>query len=187
MPDFKYYLCDLNRLRDEDLRGGLELRAGLTLLKYVFDQHLGKHLKQVFRWIIQLPARRRRDYFQTVLIYLWNIGKRLSAAEVKSTLQEIAEEEQGDTMPKKFESWTEFLDKEFFKHEQQVTQQVVAKTALRQLQKRFGILEAERQSQIRELPIPQLEQLSKVLLDFNQREGLFAWLAAHGSQPPVAN
>ena len=55
------------------------------------------------------------------------------------------------------------------------------KTALRQLQRRFGALDEAAQTHIRALPLDQLEDLSDALLDFSTLVDLTAWLQQHPS------
>ena len=51
--------------------------------------------------------------------------------------------------------------------------------ALRQLKRRCGVLSAQQEARIRELPLPQLEALGEALLDFQGPADLNIWLAAH--------
>jgi hypothetical protein len=51
-----------------------------------------------------------------------------------------------------------------------------AALALRQLQRRFGVLPRNQQAQIQALPLPQLEALAEALLDFQGPADLAAWL-----------
>ena len=51
--------------------------------------------------------------------------------------------------------------------------------ALRLLQRSCGVLSAQQESRIRELPLPQLEALGEALLDFQGPADLKTWLAAN--------
>ncbi len=51
--------------------------------------------------------------------------------------------------------------------------------ALRQLNRRFGILSDDTTTRIQALPLEQLEALAEALLDFTGPADLDAWLAAH--------
>lgn len=57
-------------------------------------------------------------------------------------------------------------------------QEEAAALILRQLNRRFGSLNAELETQIRVLPLPQLEALAEALLDFAEQGDLAAWLEA---------
>lgn len=50
---------------------------------------------------------------------------------------------------------------------------------LRQLNRRVGTVPPELQTQIRALPLAQLESLGEALLDFSAMEDLVQWLQAH--------
>ncbi|NBD15470.1 MAG: DUF4351 domain-containing protein [Cyanobacteria bacterium] len=60
---------------------------------------------------------------------------------------------------------------------QQGRQQGEVELVLRLLTRRFGVLEARTQQQIRRLSIAQLESLAEALLDFSDVEEVEAWLA----------
>ena len=53
------------------------------------------------------------------------------------------------------------------------------KIALRQLQRRFGLLDETTQAHISALPLEQVEELSDALLDFGALADLTAWLQQH--------
>jgi predicted transposase YdaD len=62
-----------------------------------------------------------------------------------------------------------------------------AKVLLRQLNKRFGVLDEGTQEQIRKLPLPHLEALADAVLDFKQPEDLALWLAGlNGVTQPIS-
>jgi hypothetical protein len=58
----------------------------------------------------------------------------------------------------------------------------VAATVLRQIHRRFGILDAETSDRIRVLPLEKLEQLSEELLNFTSRDDLTTWLIEHSPE-----
>ena len=55
-------------------------------------------------------------------------------------------------------------------------QEEAAALAIRQLQRRFGVLAPDQQAQIQALPLAQLEALAEALLDFQGPNDLAAWL-----------
>lgn len=62
---------------------------------------------------------------------------------------------------------------------QEGLQQGLLQLTLRQLRCKFGSLSSEVESQIRALPLNQLENLAVTLLDFTTEADLLAWLADH--------
>lgn len=64
---------------------------------------------------------------------------------------------------------------------EQGRQEALGSLAVRQLQHRLGILDAETRTQISALPVEQLEQLGEALLDFSTRNELMGWLHEHAA------
>ena len=60
---------------------------------------------------------------------------------------------------------------------QQGRQQEGANLVLRQLNRRLGLVSDNIESQIRQLPVEQLEDLGEALLDFTSEIDLINWLA----------
>lgn len=58
-------------------------------------------------------------------------------------------------------------------------QQGEQRIVIRQLLRRIGEIPPEVRSQIQQLPIPQIEELSEALLDFSRIEDLTTWLRSH--------
>lgn len=58
-------------------------------------------------------------------------------------------------------------------------QQGEQRIVIRQLVRQIGEIPPKVRSQIQQLPIPQIEELSEALLDFSQLEDLLAWLRSH--------
>src|SRR5262245_22215459 len=50
---------------------------------------------------------------------------------------------------------------------------------MRQLKRRFGLIRDEVETQVRDLSLPQIEELSEAFLDFNTVDDLKRWLAEH--------
>jgi len=96
---------------------------------------------------------------------------RLSTEEeqrFRAELDKIALEEQEGVM-QIVTSWLE-------EGRQQGLQQGESNLILRLLTRRVGSLSAELEAQIRELSVPQLEELGEALLDFSGSADLVAWL-----------
>jgi predicted transposase YdaD len=62
---------------------------------------------------------------------------------------------------------------------QEGLEQEARSLVIRQLTRRFGVLEPQLQEQIRRLSLPGLEDLGEALLDFQQVTDLALWLAEH--------
>jgi hypothetical protein len=67
----------------------------------------------------------------------------------------------------------------FAEGRQEGRQQGGSAVLLRQLRRRFGVLDAPRVECIQALSIPQLDDLAEALLDFKTLDDLDAWLQSH--------
>lgn len=89
----RYWLCALSPYRAEDLKGGLLLRAGLSVLRYVFSDEPPERLREIFR-LIALPERWSvTEYLGTVLKYLAATGTMLVWETVKTVFAETVAEQ----------------------------------------------------------------------------------------------
>lgn len=163
----KYYLCDVTKI--EIIKGKPRLRAGMMMLKYIHSDELPSKVKEVIQTIRQLPKRRAMGYIRTVLKYLSSTKHKLMPEVFRLELDTTFPDQKGVIM----QTWTEAWIQE---GEQRGEQEEAAKLTLRQLRRRFGILEAELSERIRSLPTEQLEDLSETLLDFKAKSDLLAWL-----------
>ena len=167
LPEFQYHVCDLSKL--EINRGGARLRAGLLALKYVASAELPQRLREIFAAAKQLPKRLVLGYTKTVLKYLLGAKTVLKPETIKPEVDAAFPEQLEEIMRSVAEVWIK-------EAEQQGAQREAAKLALRQLHRRFGILGAELDAQIRALVTEQLENLSEALLFFTTKDDLLNWL-----------
>ena len=58
VPDFRFWLCDLSKYEDAELKGAVILRAGLQLLKYILRPELSERLPVIFSLLAELADRR---------------------------------------------------------------------------------------------------------------------------------
>jgi predicted transposase/invertase (TIGR01784 family) len=177
-PEFSYHLCDLSQQRELPDEG--RLKAGLTALKYVFSDELPARLAEIFETIKQLPEPRGLEYIKTVLRYLSRGARNLTVEDVQTSLRATFPENEGGLMQTLAENW---IEQGIQQGIQQGAQRQAAALALRQLQRRFGVLDAETQERIRALPVERLEKLSDALLDFQARSEVTEWLQAHTEVP----
>ncbi len=178
MPEFRYHVCDLSKL--EINRGGARLRAGLLALKYVASAELPQRLREIFAATKQLPKRLVMGYIKTVLKYLTNADTTLKKEVVRAEVNQAFPEEQGEIMKSLAKQWIEEGEQI---GEQRGAQREAAKLALRLLHRRFGILGAELDEQIRALATEQLENLIEALHVFTTKDDLLAWLQTQVSEP----
>lgn len=178
LPNFEHHLCDLSKFRAEDLKGAAILRVGLSLLQHIFSEQLPERLPEIFKLLLLADEQTALEYLVTVLRYLSAAAHPPVMTEVKEALDIVFQDPQGETMRKPF---YETLLEEGVEIGQQMG---AAAVMLRQIHRRFGILEAETVDHIRTLPLESLERLGEDLLDFTSREDLLTWLARNPPAPP---
>ncbi|MGH9802705.1 MAG: DUF4351 domain-containing protein, partial [Blastocatellia bacterium] len=158
-------------------QGGPRLMAGLKTLKYFFSQELPARLAEIFGELKQLPEARIKEYIRTILKYFLGRERPISLEDVRTGVKTALPEKEGVLMQSFAEAWIqEGEQRGEQKGEQRGKQEEAAKLTLRQLHRRFGILEAELDERIRSLSTEQLENLSEALLDFTAKSELLAWL-----------
>jgi predicted transposase/invertase (TIGR01784 family) len=184
LPEFQYHLCDLSKL--DINRGEARLRAGLLALKYIASAELPARLREIFTTVKELPKRLVMGYIKTVLKYLTNDEAKLRAEDIRQEVNHAFPEEQEEIMKSLARQWMEEGEQIGEQRgEQKGAQREAAKLALRLLHRRFGILGAELDEQIRALATEQLEELIEVLHSFEVKGELLAWLQANSSGQPA--
>lgn len=133
-------------------------------------------LADILRLLLQAERQTALEYFYTVLRYFSVAAHPPTITEFKEALATTVLQQVGGLRQSFAEAWVQVgIEKG--------RQQQAAPLALRLLQRQLGILEAETQKRIRELPLDRLEQLVDTLLDhqFQSRDDLAAWLPEHGN------
>ena len=98
-PDFRYWLCDLSQYADAALKGQALLRVTLLALKYAFRPELHQRLPEIGRLLWQLSQQETGlQHVATVLRYLMTGTDQITAAELRTTLDEILPEVGGRLM-----------------------------------------------------------------------------------------
>ncbi len=107
VPDYRYWLCDLTQYSDEDIRGGVLLRVGFLLLKYIFRDELPERYGEILSLFRELAdSRTALEYLEVVLRYLSQAAEEVSAEEMKETVEEILPEG-GELMTTIAQQWLE--------------------------------------------------------------------------------
>ena len=88
LPDFHYVLCDLAALAEADIRGAVQLRATLLVMKYIGDERLAERLPGIFTLLRGLLRQRTVvGYLETLLEYLATAGRKLSEDDLRRAVQ----------------------------------------------------------------------------------------------------
>jgi predicted transposase/invertase (TIGR01784 family) len=181
LPECEHHLHDLSAIGEDQLKGTLLLRVWLLLLKHIFSDDLPGRLEGILRLLFQAERQTALEYFFTVLRYLSAAAHPPTVTELKEALAAAVPEQESGFMQSFAEAW---IEEGIEKGIEKGQQQGAASLALRLLQRRFGILEADIQQRIRILPLDRLEQLVDTVLDFENRDKLAVWLREHATADP---
>ncbi|MCS7079687.1 MAG: Rpn family recombination-promoting nuclease/putative transposase [Chloracidobacterium sp.] len=179
-PSCRYWLCDLSPYSAEDLKGGLLLRVGLSVLRYVFSEDLPERLREIFRLMALLERQSVTEYLGTVLRYLAATETPLRWQTVKAVFKETIAEQAEELMTAPFvmEILQEGIEQGIEQGIERGIERGERLLVLRLLRRRFGALAPETEAAIEALPLERLEALGDALLDFQTPDDLRAWLNA---------
>jgi len=105
-PDMRYYLCDLSKLPDEELRGGAWVQAVVRTLKYVFRAELKEEVWRILELLAQLSQRENGlQYVKAVLWYLCASTDQIQPEDLRKALDATFPKEGDTLMPTIAEQW----------------------------------------------------------------------------------
>ena len=105
VPQFRYHLVDVARLRDEDLRGEVALRLMLLVMKYIFRDDLREQFSPIVEAIAQLMESDDQLYVMTVLRYLTAAAPQITRSELQHAVQEGLRQKGVPTMGTIAQEW----------------------------------------------------------------------------------
>ncbi len=168
VPDFEYYLCDLSRYSDDEIKGSIGLQVGLMLMKYIFRRELGDRLEEIVSPLRQLPDDSWLENFLPVVKYLLSAPTRLRPEQTIEKLESAVPKNRGGIMQTVAEVW-----------KREGLQQGLEQGLQQGFKHRFGQISARAEKQILRLPLQLLKELSEASLDFAKSSDLAAWLREH--------
>ncbi len=176
VPEFEYYLVDLNTIHDEDLKGAPYLKAGLLLLKLIFDRELAQRLPDIFTMLNAEPEKSLVEHFRTLSKYLAKVKNTVEPEQFHQAVQKVFYDRGGKLMAEFFQEWiNQGVQRGQKLGVQQGLQQGQAQFAIKLLESRIGKLAKLTQRQINQLPSEKLMELGVALLDFTSKKDLQAW------------
>lgn len=93
LPNFQYYIIDLSRYSDDEIRGAILLRVTLLLFKYVLREDLREHLPEILSLLNQLADRRTGlEYLETALRYLYHGAKAVTLVDLRQAVNQVFNE-----------------------------------------------------------------------------------------------
>ncbi|SES05399.1 conserved hypothetical protein (putative transposase or invertase) [Gracilibacillus ureilyticus] len=82
VPNFEYVLCDVSKLKDEDIRGAVQLKIILTLFRDIMIKTDDELIQSVTRSLSYLTQLEDQDsvtqYLETMIRYVWNVDRKLT-------------------------------------------------------------------------------------------------------------
>jgi len=162
-PKFEYAVVDLSAWRDEDIRGAVILRAGLLLLKHIFDPDLfDRRIADILGLLRELEDQRTGvQYIITLLRYLSRVGGRAQRVRLTQMVEQTFK--RGDQiMISMADEWV---------MEGKVL--ALAELLKRQLEWRFGTLPGEIKVKLDQADLAQLESWGVKLLYAGTLEDVF--------------
>jgi predicted transposase/invertase (TIGR01784 family) len=82
-PNFEYFICDLSKFDENELKGEIALRIILLLLKHIFSPNLKHELVGILRLFAEIPEKGVVELFGKMLRYLSASSGKISRNEVK--------------------------------------------------------------------------------------------------------
>ena len=107
VPNYQYFLCDVTKISDEEIKGEPFLRVGLMLLKYIFRQELSDKLLEIYSPLKEVEKQQEvKDFVETTLHYLPNAAPQVRADALTEAVTEVLSEG-GALMATLVERWLE--------------------------------------------------------------------------------
>lgn len=139
-PAFQYELQDLSAFSDAEIRGALELRISLLVLKYIFDPRLRTRLGDILALFNQLAdTQSALEYLGTVLYYIGMAGAQMTSEEMATAVKSALADKGSELMQTIARQWiAEGIEQGVEQGLEQGRLQTLQEGILDLLQTRFG-------------------------------------------------
>lgn len=185
IPNYEYLLYDLSKYTDEDIKGEAQLRILLSIFRDIFvkdNKGIQDSILRAALYLRELDNKQTGvEYFETFMRYILNAGQKLSKKDIEEimvkiesvypegseaamTLAEILREEG------KLKGLEEGKLKGLEEGKLKGIEEALAKTAIKLLTKRFGILPEETRAKIAKLDAVTLEIMVDEILEYKSLE-----------------
>lgn len=181
VPDFDYIIYDLSGFSDEEIKGKVQTRILLTLLRDIFTKDIDELIHSILKcihYLLELEDKQTGiEFLETMIRYVFSAAKYLTkddmnkirreiettfpeGSEVTMTLADILREE---GMKK---GWEEGLEKGIEKGIELGQVKALSKIALQQLTEKFGVLPRELTEKISKLDVISLELILSNIFNY---------------------
>jgi predicted transposase YdaD len=182
VPEYKYFLYDLTQIEELEVIGSEYLQATLLLMKNIRQADLLKRLDYIWKVLKNASQVNIVNYIVACFRYISSANIHLTADELTGIIKKEFSTSEGVIMAQLAKDWIQQgLDQGRQEGREQGRQEEAAKTSLRLIHRRIGIIPATQQDLIRNLSLDQLETLIDDLLDFNSAADLNNWIATYTS------
>ncbi len=107
-PRLRYWLCDLGRYGDEELRGAAVLRASFLVLKHIFGEGVREALPRALRMLAEVAGTRTGlETVEVLLRYVVAATDRVEAEDIREALARELGPKGEAIMPTLAEKWIE--------------------------------------------------------------------------------
>ncbi len=104
VPDFRYYLFDLSRYTDEEIKGAILSRAILLLFKYIYAQDFGKKYVNICELLGKLDDEKTAlEFLKLALEYIGNATDKITVEQLQEGIQKALPTIGGAVVPTLFE------------------------------------------------------------------------------------
>ncbi len=178
-PNYEYLLYDLSRYTDDEIKGEAIDRIAMTIMRDIFTEDNKGLLDSVFRavsYLLELDDKQTGiEYFETLMRYIFSARADLTRADFNAVVKKI-----DTTHPEGSE--TVMTLAEIFKEEGREAgmkageAKALARTAIKLLTKKFGLLPEEFKTGILKLDSPTLDVMIDGILDYKSLEEVKRYL-----------
>ncbi|MCX7885067.1 MAG: Rpn family recombination-promoting nuclease/putative transposase [Caloramator sp.] len=177
IPSFEYLLYDISRYKDEDIKGHVQLKIILSILRDIFSDDAKKMYSTIInaaKYLSELEDKETGlEYFEIYMRYIFSSYKDMTrddfeniAKEIEKTFIEGSEKIMILADMFREEGMQKGIEKGIEKGTQAGKKEALAKSVLKLLTKKFGILPKDVKEKIEYLDLLTLELLFDDALDF---------------------
>jgi len=174
VPDFDYIIYDLSGFSDEEIKGKVQTRILLTLLRDIFTKDIDELIHSILKCIHYLQELEDKqtgiEFLETMIRYVFSAANNLTKRDMEVIIKEIE-----TTFPEGSEVTMTLADilreegmQEGLEKGIEIGQaKALSKTALQLLTAKFGVLPKELAEEISKLDIITLELIINNIFNYN--------------------
>jgi hypothetical protein len=169
VPNFDYIIYDLSGFSDEEIKGKVQTRILLTLLRDIFTKDIDELIHSILKCIHYLQELEDKqtgiEFLETMIRYVFSAANNLTKRDMEIIIKEIE-----TTFPKGSEitmTLADILREEGMQEGIEIGQaKALSKTALQLLTAKFGVLPKELTEEISKLDVISLELILSNMFNY---------------------